>query len=238
MLAGLSPDYYSRLEQGRQAVVSAEILGALARALRLTSVEHAHLRDLAVVSPRRRVSGPVVRQRPDPGLLRLMTSLDHLPVLLLGHRGEVLARNTLAVEVLGHPLEPGISLARYLFQDPVARERIVEWADYASAAVAALRRETARRPDDRRLALLVQELRAGDKDFALWWDDHAVRDYSSVTKTIDHPVAGRLIFGIEFVGPPLEPDQQLVVYTVEPGSPTAHILPMLSSWATAAQEIA
>ncbi|SDK39538.1 Helix-turn-helix domain-containing protein [Nonomuraea maritima] len=114
VLAGLSSDYYSRLEQGRQANISAEVLDALARALRLDEVEHAHLRDLAAPAQRRRaVAGPSTAQRPDAGLLRLMRTLDHVPVLLLGHRGEVLARNALLVEVLGRPLEPGTSFVRY-----------------------------------------------------------------------------------------------------------------------------
>lgn len=90
VLAGLSPDYYSRLEQGRQANISGEVLDALARALRLDDVEHAHLRDLAAPTSSRRPTGGAAAQRPDPGLLRLMDALNHVPVLLLGHRGDVL----------------------------------------------------------------------------------------------------------------------------------------------------
>jgi transcriptional regulator with XRE-family HTH domain len=94
VLAGLSPDYYSRLEQGRQANISDEVLDALARALRLDEAERAHLHDLAAPTERRNVRTQAV-QRPDAGLLRLMGALDHVPVLLLGHHGNVLARNAL-----------------------------------------------------------------------------------------------------------------------------------------------
>lgn len=230
MLAGLSPDYYSRLEQGRQANISTEVLDALARALRLDEVERAHLRDLAAPTARRRAATSHALQRPDPGLLRLMHTLDHVPVLLLGHRGEVLARNALLIEVLGRPLEPGSSFVRFMFQDPVARERILNWADFASATVATMRREIARRPHDNRLTALVDELRTTDPDVARWWDDHAVRDYASVTKRIQHPAAGPMSFDIEIVCAPHEPDQRLVVYTAEPDSPTARVLPLLASW--------
>ncbi len=230
VLAGLSPDYYSRLEQGRQPNISDEVLDALARALRLDEVEHAHLRDLAAPTSRRRRPGPEAPQRPDPGLLRLMTTLDHVPVLLLGRRGEVLARNALLRAVLGRPLEPGTSFFRFLFQDPVARTRIVNWSDFASASVAGMRRETGRRPHDRRLSALIDELRDTDRDVARWWDDHQVRDYASVAKHIQHPDAGTLWFDIESVAAPHEPDQTLVVYTAEPDSATARVLPILASW--------
>lgn len=230
VLAGLSPDHYSRLEQGRQAAVSDDVVGALARALRLDDVEHAHLRDLAAPASRRAPSGGEAPQRPDPGLLRIMTVLDHVPVLLLGRRAEVLARNALLPAVLGRPLEPGSSFVRYLFTDPSARERIVNWAHFAAAAVGGLRMEVGRRPADRRLAALVAELRAADADVARWWDDHGVRDHTSVAKRIAHPAAGPLVFGIESVSPPHDPDQRLVVYTVEPDSATARVLPLLAGW--------
>ena len=230
VLAGLSPDYYSRLEQGRQPHVSHEVLDALARALRLDDVEHAHLRDLAAPTSPRRAARPDTPQRPDPGLMRLMDTLDHVPVLLLGRRGEVLANNALLRSVLGRPLEPGTSFVRFLFQDPLARTRILDWADFASALVAALRREAGRFPHDRRLAALIDELRGSDDDAARWWDDHLVRDYASVAKRIEHPTAGVLAFDIEIVSAPHEPDQTLVVYTVRRDSPTARLLPILASW--------
>ncbi|AMM22382.1 DNA-binding protein [Frondihabitans sp. PAMC 28766] len=235
MLAGLSADYYSRVEQGRQAHVSREVLGALARALRLDEVETAHLHDLADPAAQRplvrRVTGHEAPQRPDPGLVRIMDAMGHLPVLLIGRRGEILARNALLPVVLGASLEPGSSLMRWLFLDPLARERIANWEVFAQASVGALRRESARRPDDRTLERLVDEVRHSDPDIARWWDDQGVRDYASVAKRIRHPVAGDLDFDIEIVSGTREPDQRLIVYTVQVDSPTARMLPLLASWA-------
>jgi len=231
VLAGLSPDHYSRLEQGRQSSITESVLGALGRALQLDDVELAHLRDLAAPRTRRRV-GWVAGQQPDPGLLRVMTALDDVPVLLLGRRGEVLAGNHLLAAVLGTRLEPGSSFLRWLFLDPQARERIVNWSDFAAAAVGGLRLEVGRHPDDRRLGALISELRSADADVARWWDDHDVTDRTSVTKRIAHPTAGPLTFGIESLTAPHDQEQRLVVYTVEPDSPTAHVLPLLAGWGT------
>ncbi|MEV7042550.1 helix-turn-helix transcriptional regulator [Amycolatopsis sp. NPDC051061] len=230
VLAGVSAEYYSRLEQGRQRNVSRAVLEALARALRLTSVERAHLFDLAHPIATRNTFVAEPPQRPEPGLLRVMSALDHLPVLLLGNRGEVLARNALIEAVLGRPIELGTSFFTFLIQDPLARERIINWADFASPAIAAMRREAARRPFDQRLIALVNELRTADPQVARWWDDHTVRDYVSVTKRIDHPQAGPLTFDIEIIGAADQPDQRLVVYTAEPDSPTARVLPLIASW--------
>ncbi|GAA3277431.1 helix-turn-helix domain-containing protein [Dactylosporangium vinaceum] len=236
VLAGLSPDHYSRLEQGRQHTVTDEVVRALARALQLDDVERAHLRDLAAPAARRRWSGPEAAQRPDPGMLRLMTALGHVPVLLLGRRSQVLARNGLLSTVLGTAMEPGSSFARWLFLDPAARNRIVNWPEFAAAAVGALRYELGRHPDDRRLADLVEQLRREDADVAQWWDDQRVTFRTSVTKHIDHPAAGPLQFGIESVVLPHDPEQRLVVYTVEPDSATARVLPLLASWAAGPQD--
>lgn len=126
-------------------------------------------------------------------------------------------------------LPPGSSFARFLFLDALARERITNWAHFAATAVAALRRELGRHPDDVRLIALIDELRH-DEDVARWWDDHGVRDYASVAKQIQHPIAGDLSFDIEVVSPPQDLDQRLIVYTTEPDSHTARMLPILASW--------
>jgi transcriptional regulator with XRE-family HTH domain len=229
VLAGLSADHYSRIEQGRQQTLTDEVLDALARALRLDDVERAHLRDLAA-PVRRQPAGWEAPQRPDPGLLRLMSTLGHVPVLLLGRRSEVLARNALLPAVLGDELPVGSSFVRWLFLDPASRGRIVNWSDYAAAAVGAMRYEIGRHPQDRRLAALVAELRERDADVARWWDDHGVTDRTSVPKQVAHPDFGVLRFTIEALTTPHDPEQRLVVYTVEPGSETARALPLVASW--------
>ncbi|MCO8271829.1 helix-turn-helix transcriptional regulator [Actinoplanes sp. TRM 88003] len=230
VLAGLSPDYYSRVEQGRQANVSTEVLDALARALRLNEIERSHLHDLAAPVRERKASGPEAQQRPDPGLLRVMAMLDHVPVLLLGVRSEVLASNALLRAVLGHPMPPGSVLARWVLLDPAARERLANWEVIARNTVGAMRRETGRRPHDRKLRAAIDEILAADAQAAEWWADQRVVDHASLVKHIHHPVAGDLTFGIEAVTAPHDPDQVLVVYTVEPDSHTARALPLLASW--------
>ncbi|MDV6303730.1 MULTISPECIES: helix-turn-helix transcriptional regulator [Rhodococcus] len=225
-MAGVSPDYYSKLEQGRQANVSIEVLRAIARALKLNEVESAHLLDLA--SPAGSVDDAT--ERPDPGLLQVMRTLDHVPVLLLGRSGTILASNALVRSVLSLPSAAGESLFDYLFRNPIARERIVNWSQFAAAAVANLRRDLARRPRDRALTALIDELRSSEPCFEQWWSDHEVREFERATKIIQHPAAGTLEFGIEFLTSPSEPTQSLIVYTVEDGSSTAKILPILASW--------
>lgn len=228
-IAGLSTDYYSRLEQGRQAAVSDSVLDALSGALRLDAVEAAHLRDLAAPVSRR----AMVRygtQRPDPGLLRVAASLEHLPVLLLGQRAEVLYSNALLVAVLGRSLPVGASYMEFLFRDPLARQRIVNWGDFARQSVAGMRREAARRPDDPLLTAAIESLRSSDPDVAAWWNDQTVRDYASVRKQIDHPDAGLLEFDLEIVLAPHDTDQHLIIYTAPAASVTARVLPILASW--------
>lgn len=230
-LAGLSTDHYSRIEQGRQPTLTEDVVGSLARALQLDDIERAHLADLSRPTRRR---GPATSwstpQRADPGMLRLMTVLDHVPVLLLGRRSRVLARNSLLCAVLGASMEPGSSFARWLFLDGDARQRIANWADFAAAAVGALRYELGRHPEDRHLATLVADLRSEDPDIDQWWTDQRVTDRTSVTKRIAHPTAGPLSFGIESVIGPHDPEQRLIIYTVEPDSATALALPLLASW--------
>lgn len=230
MLAGLSTDHYSRIEQGRQQRLGDDVMESLSRALRLDDVERAHLRDLAAPAQGRSHPGWDTPQRPDPGLLRLLTTLDHVPALLLGRRSDVLAANGLVRTVLGAKLEPGSSFVRWLFQDPSARHCILNWSDFAAAAVGGLRYETGRRPHDRVLSALVEELRTQDSDVERWWTNHGVTDQTSVTKRIAHAHFGVLVFGIEAVRTPHDSDQRLVVYTVEPGSETASLLPLLRSW--------
>lgn len=231
-LAGMSVDHYSRIEQGRQRHVSPQVRAALARALRLDATEIAHLDALAAAmgAPGRSRSRPVEHQRPAPGLLRVMTALDGLPAILLGHRGDVLARTAMLEAVLEAAMPPGASFPHWLLTDPHARDVIVNWDEFAEAAVGSLRLESGRRPHDVQLVELIAELRAADPDVARWWDDNSVSDRTSLTKRIRHSVAGPLSFAIETVVDPHDLHQRLVIYTVEPDSETARALPLLASW--------
>ena len=154
-----------------------------------------------------------------------------MPAFIVGRRTDILASNRLAREVLpGFEALPATqrNLARYYLLDPAARERVGDWERIPAETVAVLRLEAGRHPDDRRLAVRVPE-------FTTWWNDRRVLRRTHGTKRYIHPVAGELEFKYESFHLPGDPDQILAIYNVEPGSPTAEALRLLSSW-TAAEE--
>jgi transcriptional regulator with XRE-family HTH domain len=232
-LAGVSTEYYTRLEQGRGGNPSPEVLDALAAALRLDTAESEHLTDLLSRRPaaaRRAPSGP---QRVRPGLHLMLQTLDHVPAFVLGRRTDVLAANRLARALLtDFDALPATrrNMARFYLLDPVARERAVDWERLAAETVAMLRLEAGRHPNDRQLADLVGELTLRSPEFTTWWNDHRVLRRTHGTKRYRHPVAGELTFSYESLQPPGDPDQTLCVYNVEPGSPSAQALQLLGNW--------
>ncbi|MEO3806116.1 helix-turn-helix transcriptional regulator [Nonomuraea sp. B1E8] len=230
-LAGMSTEYYTRLEQGRAGTPSPEVVEALARALQLDPAEREHLVDLLArpASARRAPSAP---QRVRPGLHLMLQTLEHVPAFVVGRRTDILAANRLAREVLtDFEALPATqrNLARYYLLDPVARDRVGDWAQIAAETVAMLRFEAGRYPNDRRLADLVGELTLRCPEFTTWWNDHRVLRRTYGTKRYHHPEVGELCFSYETLQPPGDPDQTLCVYNVEPGSPTADALRLLSS---------
>ncbi|GAA3427885.1 helix-turn-helix transcriptional regulator [Streptosporangium sandarakinum] len=233
-LAGVSTEYYTRLEQGRAGNPSPEVVEALARALQLDLAEREHLTDLlARPTPARRA--PVAPQRVRPGLHLMLQTLEHVPAFILGRRTDVLATNRLARAVLTDfdalPV-PQRNLTRYYLLDPDARDRVGDWAQIAAETVAILRLEAGRHPHDRRLADLVGELTLRSPEFTTWWNDHRVLRRTHGTKRYHHPVVGDLHFAYESFQLPDDPDQTLCVYNAEPGSTTAESLRLLSSWTT------
>ncbi|MGW4411730.1 helix-turn-helix transcriptional regulator [Nonomuraea sp. NPDC004702] len=229
-LAGVSTEYYTRLEQGRAGHPSPEVVEALARALQLDPAEREHLTDL-LARPARHA--PVSPQRVRPGLHLMLQTLHDVPAFILGRRTDVLAANRLAREVLTDfeaLAVPQRNLARYYLLDPEARIRTGDWERVAAETVAMLRLEAGRHPQDRRLADLVGELTLRSPEFSSWWNDHRVLRRTHGTKHYRHPLVGELHFHYESFQPPGDPDQTLCVYNVEPGSPTAQALRLLSSW--------
>ncbi|MGW1776125.1 helix-turn-helix domain-containing protein [Streptomyces sp. NPDC002104] len=255
-LAGVSVDYYTRLEQGRTRQVSAEVLDAVARALRLDATERSHLFDLA--RPQRatgpgRAAGPAGGaprpgeaagpQRVRAGLYRVLDALeDGTPAMIMGRRLDVLAANRLAEALYadfgatgprapepGAPGRRGRNLARFLFRDPAARERFADWEGAARGAVAALRFYAGRHPYDPDLGPLVEELSAVDRDFRQWWAGHDVLEHTHGTKRFRHPLVGELALEYESLTFPDDPDQTLYLYTAEPGSPSDEALRILAS---------
>ncbi|ROR42819.1 helix-turn-helix domain-containing protein [Kitasatospora cineracea] len=236
-LAGVSTEYYTRLEQGRAGRPSTEVVQALARALRLDPSEREHLADLLLPAEHAARRAPERPQRVRPGLHLMLETLAHVPAFVLGRRTDVLAANRLAREVLvDFDALPATrrNMARYYLLDPQARERVGDWATIAAETVAMLRLEAGRRPDDRRLAELIGELTLRCPEFTAWWNDHRVLRRTHGAKHYVHPLVGDLHFSYESFQAPGDPDQTLCVYSVEPASPTADALRLLAGWSAPA----
>ncbi|WP_405992847.1 helix-turn-helix transcriptional regulator [Streptomyces sp. NBC_00986] len=231
-LAGVSVDYYIRLEQGRGPSVSDAVLDAIARVLRMDDTEHAYLRTVA--RPRRgkkdRTPAPAVR----PGVQVLLDGMDRMPAFVLGPRMDVLAWNTLADALSGFSrMPPAVrNIPRHVFLDPASRDLYPDWTAVAAQAVANLRVTSGRDGDDPELSALVGELSVRSEDFRRLWADHEVKECAYGVKRVRHPVAGLLTLPYETLVVPGELAQTIVVYTPEPGSETAERLALLGSWAT------
>ncbi|MFI5795129.1 helix-turn-helix transcriptional regulator [Streptomyces sp. NPDC051677] len=230
-LAGVSVDYYIRLEQGRGPSVSDTVLDAVARVLRLDDTECAYLH--AVARPRKpseRSAAPRVRA----GVQLLLDSMERTPAFVLDVRMDVLAWNALADAVFGYSRTSpdGRNIPRHVFLDPASRDFYPEWSAVAVQCVAHLRMQAGHHQDDRRLTSLVGELSLKSEDFRRMWADHPVRECAYGVKRIQHPVAGPLTFPYETLTITEDPNQSLLVYTPQPGSDTAERLALLGSWTT------
>jgi transcriptional regulator with XRE-family HTH domain len=222
-LAGVSADYYSRLEQGRLGNVSDEVLNAVARALRLDDGERAHLHNLARPPKRARPSSAV-----RPGLRWLLANITGSPAYVLGERMDIVAWNPLAQAMYGVDLEEHDNMARLIFLDPSSRELWTPWEAKANNTVGGLRMQNALHPGDPRLAVLVEELSA-DPDFRELWAAHEVWTVPHGTMRLTHPVVGSLELAYEALPVPDAPEQVLITYSAEPGSSTAAALAELAA---------
>ena len=227
MLAGVSPDYYARLEQGRAANVSEQVVNAVATALRLDDLERRHLAALA------RTADPV---RPQPLTVRpelstMVAALDPVPAMLHDPRFEVLAVNRMARALIHDfetmPVEER-NLVRWVFTDPRARRVYVDWADVAAQLVAVLRMARGRGGGDARLDALVHELSELSPEFAGMWADHRVRRHSHGPKRFLHDVIGALTVNFETMYLGDDSGVALTVYTAGPDSPAAERLTALA----------
>lgn len=235
-LAGVSVDYYVRLEQGRAANPSDAVIDAIARALRLDEPECGHLHDLA--RPTRQGRRP--RRRPErirPELKRLLDVVEGAPAYMLGRRMDVLAWNDLAAALLtdfAARSPGGRNMVRLAFLDPDIRALYLDWERVARDSVGYLRLAAGRYPDDPDLAALVGELSLKSEEFRRWWAAHDVRQKSRGRKRFNHPVVGELTLDYETLTLPTEPDQSLVAFTAKPGSPSETSLKLLAAWAASA----
>jgi transcriptional regulator with XRE-family HTH domain len=228
-LAGVSVDYYVRLEQGRAGQPSEGVLESIARALRLDATEWSHLYDLARPSRRRRRQPRPERVR--PGVRQLLDTLGDIPAMVVGRRMDVLAWTPLAAAIMvdwgSLPAEQR-NAARHVFLDEGARELYLDWEEGARATVAYLRLAAGRHPDDPALAALVGELSMKSEEFRRWWADHDVHEKSFGTKRIRHPIVGELTLCFESLVL-ADSDQTLTIYTAEPGSESDTSLRLLAS---------
>ncbi|MEU1312443.1 helix-turn-helix transcriptional regulator [Streptomyces cinnamoneus] len=234
-LAGVSVDYYIRIEQGRAPNPSPEVLNALARALFLDEDERQHLHRLAQPRPATRPSHRprYEQQQARPMLRRLLEELRDVPALVMGRRMDVLAWNTAACALLGNyaALEPAErNIPRITFLDPASRSLFTNWAACARENVAYLRWEAGRYPDDPQLASLIGELSLKSEDFCRWWAEHPVQDKTSGTKRFHHPLVGDLTLTYETLRAADDPDQALITYAAAPRTPSHDALKMLLAW--------
>jgi transcriptional regulator with XRE-family HTH domain len=234
LLAGVSPDYYTRLERGNLSGVSESVLDAIARALQLNEAEHAHLTDLARASnsparARRRPAALRIR----PGMQQLLDAMTDAPAFIRNGRLDVLTANRLGyalyAPVFDSPARPA-NLARFAFLDPRATDFYPDWEDAANTTVALLHTEAGRDPYDRGLTDLVGELSTRSETFRARWAAHDVRLHQTGTKHLRHPLVGELKLGFEAMPLPADQGLTLTAYSAEPGSPAQDALRLLASW--------
>lgn len=233
MLAGVSVDYYIRLERGNLSGASGSVLEALARALQLDAAEQEHLFSLA----RSAAKGPARRRTPPaavrPTIQHVLDAISDAPAWVRNGRHDIVAMNrmgrALYSPVLENPRRPA-NTARFVYLDPAALDFFVDWDQVANDAAAMLRLEAGRTPHDRELIELVGELSTRSDIFRQRWASHDVQFHRSGRKRLRHPIVGRLDLDYESMELPAEPGLALIVYTAAPGSSTADALTMLASW--------
>lgn len=238
-LAGMSVEYYAKLERGALAGASAGVLAAIARALQLDDAERAHLFDLARAahgsSALERPTGrPSRHAGPRPSLQWVLDAITGGPAFVRNGRMDIVAANPLArafySDVYADP-QHRANLARFTFLDPAAERFYPDWDLAADICVAIVRTEAGRDPRDKDLHDLVGELSTRSDDFRTRWGTHDVRHHGTGTKRFRHAVVGDLELSYEGLELVAEPGLTLTIYTAEPGSPSHDALRLLASWA-------
>jgi hypothetical protein len=236
VLAGVSPQYYVRLERGDATGVSTGVIDSIARALQLDEAEHTHLLDLirTASTPRQtRRRRPPTPQRVRPTIQRVVDSMQLTPAVVLSGRLDIVTANKLG-RVLFAPVyadpEGPPNNARFVFLDPVARTFFREWDKVANDTVAILRAEAGRAPHDRDLTDLIGQLSTRSDEFRVRWAAHNVRIHATGVKLLRHPVVGDLDLPFESLPLAAGSSWSLLAYTPEPASATQDALALLASW--------
>jgi len=240
LLAGVSIDYYVRMERGNLTGASEAVLDGIASALQLDEAERAHLFDLARAAQpapprqRRRTTSGVT-----DGIQQILDAMTDAPAWVRNARHDMLAANRLAralyAPVLADPRRPANN-ARFVYLDPMAREFFPDWERAADDIAAMLRSEAGSNPHDKQLIELVGELSTRSEEFRSRWAAHNVRFHRTGRKCIHHPVVGTLDLNFEAMEFPAHPGLTLLAYTAAAGTPTADSLKMLASWAATAEQ--
>lgn len=244
LLAGVSADYYVRLERGNLSGASESILEALAAALRLDEAERAHLYDLARASSAPRRRAPRAARQVRPSILRILDSMTSTPAFVRNGRFDILGANLLGralyAPVFDSPLfaqRGPVNSARFMFLDPAAVEFFVDWDRGADDAVAFLRSELGRSPYDRVLVDLIGELTTRSSEFTARWARHDVKFHRTGVKRLRHPLVGELALPYEALELAADPGLRLNVYTPEPDSPEQQALNWLAGLAGAVDPV-
>jgi transcriptional regulator with XRE-family HTH domain len=234
LLAGVSVDYYTRLERGNAAGVSDTVLEALARALRLDDTERAHLFDLARAahtSTTRRHRRP--QQQLRPAVQHMLDAMSGVPAFVRNGRLDIVGANLLFRALYSQHFDDETqpqNTARFIFLDPRATNFYVDWDRVAHDVVAVLRAEAGRDPYDRGLSDLVGELSTRSEQFRKLWAAHNVRSHDTGLKRFHHPLVGELNLTFESMELVADPGLTMTVYTAEPGSKSEEALNLLASW--------
>jgi transcriptional regulator with XRE-family HTH domain len=240
-LAGMSVEYYSKLERGALAGVSAGVLEAIARALQLDDAERAHLMHLAqeangtnaLIRPKRQPKRRTLR----PSLQWTLDGITN-PAIVVNNRSDLLATN-----LLGRAMHSDLfadpttvpNFARFTFLDSAARRFYPNWDLFADMTVANLRTAAGVDPHDKGLHDLVGELSTRSDDFRRRWGSHNVRIHGTGIKHFHHHIVGDLALAYESMELRAEPDLTMTIYAAEPHSPSAHALTLLASWAATSE---
>jgi transcriptional regulator with XRE-family HTH domain len=240
MLAGVSVDYYTKMERGNLRGVSDSVLEALARGLQLDEAEHAHLFDLArAVGPMPRPRRRAPKQRVRPSVQRILDAMTDAPAIVQDGRLNILAANRLGFALYSEmDLAPGrpANHGRFVFLDPRAKSFFLDWDRAADDTVALLRTEAGRDPHDRNLSDLVGELSTRSEDFRVRWAAHNVRSHQTGAKRFHHPVVGDLSLTFEMLELTADPGLNLLAYSAEPDSTSQDALKLLGSWAATVEQ--
>jgi transcriptional regulator with XRE-family HTH domain len=236
MLAGISVEYYTRLERGNANGVSEDVLEGIVRALQLDEAERAHLFDLVRAA---NTTGPSRRrptqERVRPTVQRILDAMTEVPAYVRNGRLDILAANSLGyalyAPVFEDPVRPA-NTARFIFLSSRAPEFFDDWETVANDAVAILRAEAGRDPHDRRLSDLIGELSTQSVEFRIRWAAHNVKFHRTGVKRLHHPVVGDLTLAYEALELSGDVGQRINVYTAEPGSPSYEALNLLASWSS------